>query len=286
MRMDPYPVKATLTRARSIGWRLRTGGAPDATGTRIIIYHRVAEDDDDLAVSPQRFRQQMAFLAARGYTVVDVLSAVRGLAAEPAPRTIGLSFDDAFADVAENALPVLEEHGFRATVFVATGVASGRTSFSWYRRQPAVLGWRDMAGLDAAGTLRFEAHTVTHPDLRALDEAAAWAEIASSKEELEAHLARKVSCFAYPSGLFGDRERELVREAGYELAVTCEPGVNTAATDRFALRRRQIDARDAIVDFEAKVGGGHDTPLPLRGAYRRLRYGRGAGKPLPASSRR
>jgi hypothetical protein len=46
-----------------------------------------------------------------------------------------------------------------------------------------------------------------------------------------------------------------------------------ATTDRFALRRIQIDARDSLLDFRAKLSGGHDRPLPGRAAYRRLRYG-------------
>jgi hypothetical protein len=54
--------------------------------------------------------------------------------------------------------------------------------------------------------------------------------------------------------------------------------------DGRALRRRQVDARDRLVDFRAKIGGGHDTPLPLRAAYRRLRYGMGTGSPRDASS--
>ena len=91
--------------------------------------------------------------------------------------------------------------------------------------------------------------------------------------------------FAYPAGLFGERERRLVAEAGYAAAVSCEPGVNRTGGERLALRRRQIDSRDRLLDFRAKVGGGHDTPLPLRGVYRRLRYGMGAGQPARASSR-
>ena len=67
--------------------------------------------------------------------------------------------------------------------------------------------------------------------------------------------------------------------------MSCEPGVNLPDTDRFAMRRRQIDSRDRLLDFRAKVGGGHDTPLPLRGLYRRLRYGMGSGRPARASSR-
>ena len=81
-----------------------------------------------------------------------------------------------------------------------------------------------------------------------------------------------MTAFCYPAGVFGERERGLVAEAGFDSAVSCEPGVNTAATDRFALHRIQIDHRDGLLEFRAKLGGGFDSPLPLRGLYRRVRY--------------
>ena len=62
---------------------------------------------------------------------------------------------------------MLERHGFRATVFVATGVIDGTATFSWYARQPPLLGWDDIVALDAGSPLSFEAHTVTHPNLTA-----------------------------------------------------------------------------------------------------------------------
>jgi peptidoglycan/xylan/chitin deacetylase (PgdA/CDA1 family) len=281
-----YPLKAAVTRARSAAWLVRGDGHPIASGFRIVMYHRVADEPDELAVSPRRFREQMDCLAAAGYQVVGVAEAAE-LAAErdPPERTIGLTFDDGYRDVAENALPVLAEHGFRATVFLATGVTDGRACFSWYRRQPPVLGWNEVVDLDRAGTFEFEAHTVTHPNLLAVDDETARAEIAGSKAELEGRLGRAVTVFSYPAGLFGERERRFVAEAGYRLAVSCEPGVNLPTTDRLALHRRQIDARDRLLDFRAKVGGGHDTPLPLRGLYRRRRYGMGRGRPSLSSSR-
>lgn len=215
----------------------------------------------------------MSLLASAGYHVVDVEEAVRLLReGGVAPRTIGLSFDDGYLDIAENALPVLEEHGFRATVFVATEVVEGRAPMSWYGEQPRLLSWKQIEELDRAGAFRFEAHSRTHPNLLALDEAGARDEIFGSKAALEDRLGRPVTLFSYPAGLFGERERRLVAEAGFEAAVSCEPGINAAVTDRYALRRRQIDARDRLIDFRAKVGGGHDTPPPLRGRYRR-RYG-------------
>jgi hypothetical protein len=84
-----------------------------------------------------------------------------------------------------------------------------------------------------------------------------------------------VRAFSYPSGLYGEREARLVAEAGYSIAVSCEPGVNDGSTDRFELKRRQVDARDSLLDFRAKLGGGHDSSPPLRGLYRRLRFSAG-----------
>jgi peptidoglycan/xylan/chitin deacetylase (PgdA/CDA1 family) len=283
-----YALKAAGTRARSAAWLARTGGRLDIAGLRILFYHRVAAGRDELAVSPRSFSQQMDFLASQAYNVVDVVEAVDLLRnGSLRARTVGLSFDDGYLDVAEHALPVLAGHGFRATVFVAPAVVDGSAWIDGYRRDshPPILDWDDIGELDRDGTLRFEAHSLTHPNLTALDEHVARHEIDRSKSALEDRLGRPVEAFAYPSGLFGERERRLVDEAGYRMAVSCEPGVNWPETDRMALRRRQIDARDSLLDFRAKVGGGHDSPPPLRDAYRRRRYGVSTGSPSRVSSR-
>jgi hypothetical protein len=69
------------------------------------------------------------------------------------------------------------------------------------------------------------------------------------------------------------RDVRLVAETGFAVATTCEPGVVRPSGDRFRLPRIQVDARDSLLDFRAKAGGAFDTPLPLRGLYRRVRYG-------------
>lgn len=281
-----YVLKALVTRARSTAWAARTDGQDEGDSLRILFYHRVSDDRDELAVSPREFRRQMDYLATESYRVVDVVEAAELLGqGVSCRRTVGLSFDDGFVDVAEQAQPLLAERGFRATVFVAPAVVDGWATFGWYRSQPPVLGWDEIVDLDREGTLRFEAHSLTHPNLLSLRDAAAWEEINGSKQTLEEHLEREVLAFSYPSGLFGARERGLVAAAGFHVAVSCEPGCNSRGTDRLALRRRQIDRRDGLLDFRAKLGGGHDTPLPLRGVYRRRRYGMEAGSLRVASSR-
>lgn len=268
-----YPAKAVVTRTRSAAW-LYGPGRRRLPGVRILFYHRVADDRDELAVSPRAFAAQMDELARQGYrgVGVDEIAALLAAGSVDGARLVGLSFDDGYADIAQHALPVLERHGFTATVFVSSGVTDGRARLTWYRDQPPLLDWAAIRELDGASALRFEAHTVTHPNLLELDDESARREIADSRTELAEQLGRPVNGFCYPAGLFGRRERDLVARIGFAWATSCEPGVNDALTDPYALRRIQIDARDALLDFRSKLLGGHDRPLPLRGVYRRLRY--------------
>lgn len=267
------PGKGVFVRARSARWSLRESDGAGLLGLRILFYHRVSDDPDDLAVTLRRFKEQMDYLHAEGYGVLDVADAFRLLkAGKLPPLTIGLSFDDGYRDVAENALPILVERGFRATAFVVSGAIDGTTLFPWYRRQPPLLGWNEIVQLDREGVLRFEAHSVTHPNLATLSTAAAETEIHGSKLALEQRLGRPVHAFCYPGGIFAAREEKLAAEAGFILAVSCNPGLNVADGDAFALFRVPIEPRDNMLDFRAKVGGGHDSSLPLQRLYRRLRY--------------
>jgi peptidoglycan/xylan/chitin deacetylase (PgdA/CDA1 family) len=265
-------VKPALTRARTAAWSVRR--PPEPGGLRILFYHRIADAPDPLAVAPQRFRAHMELLRAEGFRVVDAVRAAQLLASgDPCDGVVGLCFDDGYRDVAVHALPVLERHGFSATVFVVTGAADGTAGFPWYARQPPVLGWREIVALDGASPLSFEAHTVTHANLLALDERAARAEIAGSRAALQARLGRPVRAFCYPAGLFAARERALVATAGFTVATSCEPGANRPDTDPLALHRIPVDARDRIDDVHAKLHGAFDRPSVARAAYRRARLG-------------
>ncbi len=262
-----YPLKAAHTRLRSLAWLARGARAPAEGGFRILFYHRVSDDRDELAVRPGAFRRHLDLIAEHGYRGVDVLTAL-----EAAPGAVGLAFDDGYLDVAEHALPELERHGFSATVFLATGVTDGRIPLAWYRKQPPLLAWDDVVRLDG-GVLRFEAHTITHPVLIAVGEERARREISGAKAELEQRLGRPVTAFCYPAGLYGRRDVRLVAQAGYRAACTCEPGLNTPATNPLELHRIQIGARDSLLDFRAKLCGGFDRPSTARAVWRRARYG-------------
>ncbi len=270
-----YPAKRVYSHARTLGWRLRGAKRDHSGGLRILLYHRVTGEPDRLAVSPGRFSDQVGHIRSLGIRLVDVESAAERLAAGlDCSEICALTFDDGYADVLTNAVPVLRRYGFSATMFIPTGAIDGTSEFPWYEgRQPPLMNWEEIRLLAADGTLRFGAHTVTHPNLLALSEDSARDEIDRSKRDLERQLGAPVESFSYPAGLYSPRDVALVSDAGFRVAVTCDPGVNDSGSDLLALRRTQIDGIDGPMGFGAKLGGAHDRPFPMQRAFRRARYG-------------
>ncbi len=97
-----------------------------------------------------------------------------------------------------------------------------------------------LRGMQRAG-MCIGAHTMTHPILATLDDAAARFEINESRRVLEGIIGTRVGLFAYPNGKPGQdynlRSVELVREAGFDAAVATAWGTATRETDRFQLPR-------------------------------------------------
>jgi peptidoglycan/xylan/chitin deacetylase (PgdA/CDA1 family) len=270
-RLLPSYARAALTRTRSLS---QSSQPLNGKGhLRILFYHRIADERDLLAVKPAEFERQMDLLAREGFTVLDIATAWDRLTTgDGSERLIALSFDDGYLDFATHALPVLHSQGFKATVFVCPGLIEGTASMPWYRDPPPLLSWDSIVALDGE-VVRFEPHTITHPNLTALDEASAAAEIGESKRVLESRLGRPTRVFCYPGGLEGSREQGLVRAAGLQLAATCEPGLAATGANPFALPRTAVQRQDSVGDFRAKLAGVHDKPPRGRALYRRLRYG-------------
>jgi len=91
------------------------------------------------------------------------------------------------------------------------------------------------AGLEIGG------HTVTHPILTRLDDAAAADEIGAGREQLAQWIGSWPKTFAYPNGVpgqdFGEREVGLVRAAGFSGAFTTSRGTAPVGVDPFRIPR-------------------------------------------------
>jgi peptidoglycan/xylan/chitin deacetylase (PgdA/CDA1 family) len=242
-------------------------GEADRT-LRVLMYHKV----NDLWPNPTTvpttvFVEQMELLGELGYTPVS-LEAVRDHYLEGRalpPGAVLITFDDGYRDNLENAFPVLRRHGYPAVVFVPIGfLDDGRPlpheePLRLLGIRNETLSWDELAELEAGG-VRIESHGIGHRPVSELEPDEAAREIALSKLRLEARLGREVEAFAFVKGSLADYRPEhasLVQQAGYKLAFTSVSGANGAASDRFRLRRYNIEPYPART-FELVLSGACD----------------------------
>ncbi len=120
--------------------------------------------------------------------------------------------------------------------------------------------WDDVRRLHARG-FEFGGHTITHPVLATLDEAAQRHEIAGGKSALELQLDASVTTFAYPFGRawdFDERSVAAAREAGFECAVTTHARTNGASSDPWRLARLPLDDTTRLHVVATEACGGFD----------------------------
>jgi peptidoglycan/xylan/chitin deacetylase (PgdA/CDA1 family) len=230
---------------------LSHAGAPAA---RVLTYHSVGDRRHDMNVTLRDFETQMAWLAAHA----EVITLEDAAAGRPG---IAITLDDGYEDNLLNAAPVLQRHGFPATLFLVTGRTGqclddepdpdrGRIMDRTQARE-----WLDR-GFALGG------HTRTHPRLSQLDRVAQRDEIAGCKRDIEEALGIEVPHFAYPYGSAWDYNPDsvaLAQEAGYRAAFSNRYGVCTPTDGPYAYRRIWIDASDSLAHFAAKASGRLDA---------------------------
>jgi peptidoglycan/xylan/chitin deacetylase (PgdA/CDA1 family) len=235
---------------------------------RILMYHKV----NDLTPNPTTvptavFAEQMALLGDLGYVPVS-LDQVRDHYVEGASLPAGavlITFDDGYRDNLENALPVLQQHGYPSVIFVPVGFLDSDRPLPHEEALRALgvrnetVDWNDLAALEAGG-IRVESHGIGHRPVSEIEPADAAREIALSKLRLEERLGRPVTAYAFVKGSLADYRAEhvsLVQQAGYSLGFTSVTGANGPSSDRFRLRRYNVEPYPART-FELVLAGACD----------------------------
>jgi len=142
----------------------------------ILYYHHVGERREPLGhrrlwTSAERFREQMGYLAEKGYRCLslrDGESLLEGKEPIP-PRVTALTFDDGYENFYEFAWPVLRQYGFSATVFVVTNDVGGLSQWDPGSATP-LMNWDKLCELARHG-IEIGSHTASHPRLTQLSAA-------------------------------------------------------------------------------------------------------------------
>src|SRR5262249_3713351 len=101
----------------------------------VLMYHNVGHWrrglDPHLTVSPKLFERHLKWLSRKGYRTIRASDwiAYRRSGTPLPQKPVMLTFDDAFAETAENAFPLLQKYQFCGTVFVVTSTIGGANTW-------------------------------------------------------------------------------------------------------------------------------------------------------------
>lgn len=193
----------------------------------VVAYHSIHAPEpgvraDDVIAPPDVLERDVRTLLDAGYRFVtadELVSETGG--EEPPERTALLTFDDGWLDGLTVAAPLLIRLGVGATFFVCPGLWGGRDERMGEAGR--VLTAAEARELAAAG-MDLGSHSMTHPDLRTLDETALRRELVDSKTAVEDISGRSCRALAYPFGLHDERVRRAAAGAGFAVAFSFEPG--------------------------------------------------------------
>jgi peptidoglycan/xylan/chitin deacetylase (PgdA/CDA1 family) len=213
----------------------------------VLTYHGVSASD------AAAFEWQMRHIQQRAIPVFADAPPTDG-----EKPVVAVTFDDAFQSVIDRALPVLEQCGIPATIFVPTG-HMGQLA-GWVHPESAKQRLGPVASREALQALKrrrvkIGSHSVTHPRLAALDDVRLHSELATSRSMLERITDSRVGMLALPYGSCSNRVITAAEHAGYDRVFANVPLARGTAAP--LVGRIDVSPRDWRLEFHLKMQGAY-----------------------------
>lgn len=272
-------------------WVLTLGGRLGSRRAVVLCYHGVTDS------SRERFAAHVRIAARRAVTLAD--------AGGSKPRGVCFTFDDAFANLLRNALPVMAGAGVPSVVFAVSENLG--TTPKWEMREghpergERIMTAEELRQAEQFGGCRVQSHTATHARLGVVPIADASEELRRSKAKLEEVLGHSVDEVAAPYGSWTRSVYEAARAMGYARFLTLDPHdllepESTAGEKSIVAKRNGhgeepylAEGRDGLIgrylmtpetsalEFRLTIDGAYGWVFGLRRWVRRL-HRTGAGK--------
>lgn len=229
----------------------------------VLMYHRIGKtpegEDPALWLPIELFERHLDWIRAAGFATLTLDEAYGAFARRSAPRRqVLLTFDDAFAETLETALPLLAARSMTAATFVAAESVGREAELAPAGRSGGSLG--SSSGRVADRTLLLEwrgaghgigAHSATHARLDGCPSEVLHRETVAAKSALEGTLGSPILDFCYPYARHDVAARLAVKNAGFRAAYAGEP----PTLDLFALPRMMVYPRDDRSRLRRKLSG-------------------------------
>ncbi|MBN1543799.1 polysaccharide deacetylase family protein [candidate division KSB1 bacterium] len=171
-------------------------------------------------LTPGQLRRFLHAALEAGVSFVTLSGSLRSSGLQTGGTRAVLTFDDGYASVERWALPVLQEFGVVATVFVLPFYSGAFNTWdvNWFGQRVRHLDWRQIGRLQDAGW-EIGSHGLSHRDLSLLDPTACETELSLSRRLIQRRIGAPVHSVAYPFGNASVETLEAAERVGYRSGV-------------------------------------------------------------------
>jgi len=263
--MGPYARNGFLVRVTYLTLALLTyilsGAGRFGRGSVVVLcYHGISQGYRNA------FAWQMSHIAHRTTSPEELRRAPsRRFGAMP---RVCVTFDDGFENLLENAVPVLEQLGVPAMVFIVP--ANMGTKPRWNmppghsEAKERLMDQVQIEGLVKHRGIQVGSHTLTHANLTALEMPDLRRELLESKILLENTLRAPVTAVAFPYGACNKAILDAAEFVGYMLACTLEPRLYSSKKDGLRVGRFSMSPGVWPIEFYLTCAGAYSWLLSWR----------------------
>jgi len=246
------PIRILYLVIAIIWYVLTAGGRLRCCKAVILCYHGV------LPKRREQFRRQIVSLSGRGRC---------------SPR-VYMTFDDAFVNLLDNAIPILSKLKIPAIIFAVPGnfgqtpkwnIAAGHSEYN-----EMIMTAQQLQSIQG-DLVTIGSHTQTHPDLsKLLSDQVRW-QLTESKKNLEQLLGRPVEELALPHGAYNQEVLRIAQEVGYKRIYTLEPKLGDSQ-ESGVFGRFSMSPDVWPIEFYLTCCGAYAWLYPFRKCLKKLRH--------------
>lgn len=213
----------------------------------ILNYHRILDSNETIdskyksfTFDKKKFYEQIKLIYSLKIPVINLNEIGKN---EHKDRfCIAITLDDGNLSDLTIAAPILQEFGYRATIFpVIQNIG-----------EPGYLSWEDLTYLSEKG-FTIGSHSLNHPKLTTLSDHEMQVEIADSKKALETNLGKPCDFFSIPFGSYNLKVTEWLASSNYRHSLSTYFGINSGASANFILKRWNIKKTTRLFVFQKVI---------------------------------
>jgi len=204
----------------------------------VLMYHSVpaSRHGDQMAVPRPRVHKQWRALTSEGWILRGLTEALDLARSNPGGRTIGLTFDDGYADFL-GVVELLSTHNARATLYLPTSQTGKARHLT--RARERSLSWAEIASVPRF-LVEIGSHAHIHRPLDVISRQEVDHEVRHSRWMLAKRVGADAASFCYPNGYASRSVRAAVSAAGYTNACVVGRRLADPAGDSYAVPRLQV----------------------------------------------